>query len=238
MVAKERWVNGAIHDPGKNAGNSLTMMQFTVIHFTAGVDSRNIGKNGYFNMLFPKKGEPYQYAGLDELTWHAGPWNPFGAGLEFERLTADEPLTEDQEFWGGVVASILNRDWGIPLEHYQGPRFQAKNFRGFVNHGDLDDQRSDGVTEEEWGKFLSHNAPKAEEEGEVFMIWQTDEADGSHKHYVIGTGGMLEIDPGVAYVTAMAGGKVVPHVPPLAILRMGLDNAKMMQRAMALDFNK
>lgn len=174
-----------------------------------------------------------QYAGLDEMTWHAGPWNPYGPGIEFERLTADEPLTPDQEFWGGVIAVILNRDYGIPLEHYQGPRFQGGGFRGFINHGDLDDQRSDGVTQGEFELMFDHNHPPAAFEGEAVLIYHDTQLN---KWYKEAAGGLLEIDGGMAYAMAISGAKVVDNLPTLAIIGLGVGAAKVLQRALALKF--
>jgi hypothetical protein len=153
-------------------------MEICVEHFTVGSDSRNIGLNGYFHMLFPKAGPPYAYAEFDAITWHAGPFNPNGPGWEFERLGYDDPLTDDQISWGSKAHQWAH-EWGIPLEHYDGARFEAvsSRFRGFVNHGDLDDQRSDGVTGEE---FVLMTNPSEEEEymKPVYIVKKSDRESG------------------------------------------------------------
>jgi hypothetical protein len=185
---------GALWTPGRNAGynSGRNRMEICVEHFTVGRDSRNIGLNGYFHMLFPKVGPPYAYAEIDAITWHAGPYNPNGPGWEFERLGYDDPLTEDQMSWGAKAHEWMH-EWGIPMEHYDGPRFKAitSRFRGFVNHGDLDDQRSDGVTGEEFTTMTGPPEDQPEDDKMIGYItkksepgvgiWATDQI---HKRHV------------------------------------------------------
>ena len=159
------WLPGALRRPGALAGyaRGTTRMQFAVEHFTVGTDSTGIGDRGYFHLLFPKVGPPLQFAEIDALTWHAGPWNSYGPGAEFERLGYDEPLTADQLEWGGRYHHWLSSEWGIPLVHFRGPpdgtRFDPSEFHGFPDHGAIDDQRTDGVTDAEFAPMAGLAPP-------------------------------------------------------------------------------
>jgi hypothetical protein len=159
------WFPGAIVDLGINAGyarghNNMALIK---LHYTVGTDSRALIRNkGLAQWLMPKTGPPIQFAEADAYCFDSGPYNDDGPGIEWERLPTGEyerpglqlaePLTVDQTEWGGRLLHWLHDEWGVPLELYAGPRFQATatGFRGSVNHGDLDDQRSDGVTRAEW----------------------------------------------------------------------------------------
>lgn len=149
---------GARWTPGRLAGyaRGATRMQINIDHCTAGHNSFNIGLDGYFNILLPKVGAPYQFAETNALTWHAAHMNPYGPGVEIERMSAGsmwrwglsgwETLTEDQAYWLRAWHEHC-LEWGIPAEHFIGPRFEWQGFRGNANHGDVDNQRSDGITD-------------------------------------------------------------------------------------------
>jgi hypothetical protein len=194
------WMPGAVRDPGALAGyaRGTNNMQFSVCHFTAGTHSEGIGKQGLFTILFPKVGPPIQYAEINALVWHAGVspngtyWNPYGPGAEWERLTADEPLTDDQYNWGAQWLNF-NETWGVPKIHYHGPRYYPGDFRGFINHRDLCSDRSDGLSDAEWDHMVALSgggawppAALTPEEEEGMLIWKRGTADlailfGNHR---------------------------------------------------------
>jgi hypothetical protein len=115
-----------------------------------------------------REGGCTQYAEVDAITWHAGNWNPFGPGIEFERmvtgppgpdgLSEAEPLTANQLAWGDKIVDFLT-EWGIPAILYGGPRYGAGAWHGWVNHHDLDADRSDGLTKAEWSMITSQPSP-------------------------------------------------------------------------------
>lgn len=176
------WLPGAIQRPGLNAGYRVgrSQMRLGVCHFTVGTDSTPIGDRGYFNILFPKVGPPIQFAETDAVTWHAAEYNPYGPGAEWERLPTGEyvrpglqraePLTADQIVWGGRWVDHC-AEWGIPKVLYDGPRFEVLNlgFSGQVNHGDLSDQRSDGLTPEEWALIVG-GSPASLEDDVIYRL--------------------------------------------------------------------
>lgn len=163
---------GATWDPGAASGYAfgVNRMELVVEHFTVGVNSFPIGKRGYFHTLFPKVGPPIQFAEINAVTWHAGPHNPRGPGHEFERLGYQEPLTDDQIGYGRDYHLWLHEEHGFPLSLYDGPKLQVpSDYRGFVNHGDLDKDRTDGVTREEWAALTAQT-----EEFDMLIIRTSD----------------------------------------------------------------
>ena len=154
------WVPGVVRRPGFNANytNGRSAMRTAVMHFTVGVDSTSVGDKGYFNWLVPKAGPAIQFAEADSLTWHAGAWNPDGPGTEFERLSWDEPLTDNQLAWGRTIVGFLHDQWGIPLDFYDGPR--VVQWDGFINHASLGDKNgdhqdhTDGISRSDWSLML------------------------------------------------------------------------------------
>jgi hypothetical protein len=230
----KQWLDGATRTPGFNAGytNGKTLMQFVVEHFTVGRNSHGIGLDGYFNMLIPKVGPPFQYAEWDAYTFHAGPWNRYGPGIEFERLGWDEPLTEDQLFWGGCAAVQLHEDWGIPLDHYQGPRFGAANYQGFVDHGDLDPMRSDGVSHADWLTMIRNNHTENPNKDVIEMLYKTK--DG--QFWLPCAGGFQPISDGWAYVHLINGAHLIENIELGNMIQLGLDSARVLQKALAIKF--
>jgi hypothetical protein len=135
-----------------------------VAHYTVGADSRAIGRDGYFHWLVHRDESREQgctqYAETSAVTWHAADaGNPYGPGIEFERqvigglnaegLSEAEPLTPNQIAWGSRLVDHLAA-WGIAPELYAGERYGAAGWVGWVNHRDLDSDRSDGLTRAEW----------------------------------------------------------------------------------------
>jgi len=167
---------GAVVRPGKLAGyaRGRNRMEISVEHFTVGVDSTNIGLDGYFHLLFPKHGAPVQFAEIDALTWHAAEHNARGPGAEVERLGYHEPLTDDQVHWLRVYHHWLHDEWGMPLVQYRGPRFATQGFHGFVNHLDLSNQRSDGLTHAEFDLVVAGIAVPAPQSLEDEIVYMTN----------------------------------------------------------------
>jgi hypothetical protein len=179
----DKWLPGATHDPGRNAGynSGFNSLQLAVAHFTVGSDSRGIARQGFFHFLVHqdefREGGCTQYAEIDAVTWHAGgssgmpDANDRGPGIEFERMVTGppgpdgiseaEPLTPNQIRWGQRIAKFC-AEWGIPAVLYDGPRYGARDWHGWVNHHDLDKDRSDGLTIAEWNLIISPggNSPK------------------------------------------------------------------------------
>ena len=170
------WLPGCTNDLGINAGyrGGRNSLQLAVAHYTVGSDSRGIAKRGYFHWLVhqdeSREGGCTQYAEIDAVTWHAGgssgmpDANQRGPGIEFERmvtgppgpegLSEAEPLTPNQIQWANRIVEFC-AEWGIPPTLYDGPRYGARDWRGWVNHHDLDKDRSDGLTISEWNSIIS-----------------------------------------------------------------------------------
>lgn len=130
------------------------------MHFTVGVNSRALIRDrGLAQFLLPKVGRPFQFAESDAACIDACEWGDEGPGLEFERMSWDEPLTEDQIFWGGYLVQTLHEQDGYPLVFHGGARLPVGDgFRGFVNHGSLVhnacDQHTDGVTADDFARMI------------------------------------------------------------------------------------
>lgn len=180
------WIPGLIHDPGAFADYShgRNREEIVKVHATAknGAGNITVGKAGYFQLYVPKVGTAMQFAPVDALCWDSGDFNDDGPGVEFEReaigtirpgLSAFEPLTTDQLYWGRYIFQWLIDNRGYIPELYAGPRYQSAGFRGFVNHGDLDPNRSDGITREEWAALVTPMSAASsieEEESDVFIM--------------------------------------------------------------------
>lgn len=160
------WLPGAYIDRGRNAGyaSGESTMQRAVAHYTVGSDSRNVGRDGYFHFLVHRDASREngctQYAEINAVTWHAAAaGNPYGPGIEWERLVTGglnaeglseaEPLTANQIAWGARIVDFC-AEWGINPYLYDGPRYGAGGWNGWVNHQAIDSQRSDGLTRAEW----------------------------------------------------------------------------------------
>ncbi len=165
------WMPGINHDPGRfdNYQVGRNRMEIVKVHATAGTDSYDLIKNtGLAQWIVPLYGTPTQFAPADGLCYDSGPYNDDGPGIEIERpvlydengnhLYNDYPrlslfrsLSYEQTLWTGKIIHWISDEWGVPFDFYQGPRYGATpSFRGYVNHGDLDPDRSDGITLEEW----------------------------------------------------------------------------------------
>jgi hypothetical protein len=186
------WLPGVQREAGFNAGytNGRTTMERAVAHFTVGYDSRGGGRDGYYNFLVhrdaSREGGCTQYAEVDALTWHAGDiGNPYGPGIEWERMTTGgvndeslsnaEPLTDNQLAWGERIIAFL-AEWGIPAQLYDGARYEYGDWRGWINHHDLDSDRSDGLLRAEWDAMVSHRFVSevvAANEGAIYVMVST-----------------------------------------------------------------
>lgn len=201
------WFPAAIRDPGKNAGyrSGHASMQLAVDHFTVGRDSRALIRDkGLAQFLFPKQGQPFQFAEADAVCSHACEWNRLGPGLEFERLNWDEPLTAEQIHWGGEVTKWLSVTYGIPLVHHGGARLPiGDGFRGFVNHGSLVhracDQHTDGITDADFAAMVG-TPTTSDKKGHNDMLVYAVSGSGKHaglkgKRWIVAPNGRhTEID--------------------------------------------
>lgn len=173
----ELWMPGAVVAPGAGASypRGKSRMVWAVHHDTGGTNSFELCRwghpgwgNSLCNWLFPKVGAPWQFAPADALTYHAGSsadydhdgdgddYNPYGPGLEVERLQGEE-LTDDQKLWLGRTGLWLQQEWGIPFVQYRGPFGGADEptlFHGHVNHRDLH-PNPDGLSPAEWEAVLA-----------------------------------------------------------------------------------
>jgi len=184
------WLAGAHRDPGRNAGynSGRSQMVRTVAHYTVGSDSRNVGKDGYFHWLVhrdeSREGGCTQYAEIDAVTWHgADAGNPYGPGVEFERLVTGgvnaeglsdaQPLTQNQLNWGARIITFCEQ-WGIPAQLYDGARYGGGGWHGWINHHDIDSSRSDGLLRAEWDAMAGTT-------GELFTVGQMDDIAQWHR---------------------------------------------------------
>jgi len=178
------WLPGAYIDKGVNAGykNGRCQMIRPVEHATVGSDSRGVGRRGYMNFLVHREASREngctQYAEIDSVTWHSfEPHRLFGPGVEYERLTTGgmnaeglsnfEDLTENQIEWGKRIHAFCH-EWGVPLDLYNGPRYEVDGWFGWVNHKDIDPSRSDGLTRAEWNLMVP-SGPTSE--GDGGLMW-------------------------------------------------------------------
>ena len=218
------WIPGLRHDPGKNAGyrSGRTSRQLVVQHFTVGRDSYGLIKNnGLAAFLLPKSGVPWQFAEADAVTAHACEWNRAGAGLEFERLSWDEPLTDDQIHWGGVIVRWFADNYGIPLVLHDGARLPiGDGFRGSVNHGALVhracDQHTDGITQDDFARMIgTATVVQSPTRNQEQSAMQTVVHEGAYKEFYIDNRGNLVIaavgDPW--YIEVLAGPDAGPGRP-------------------------
>ena len=183
------WLPGAYRDPGRNANynSGRSSMTRAVAHYTVGSDSRAVGRDGYFHFLVHRDASREngctQYAELDAITWHAADaGNPYGPGVEWERnvtgginaegLSDAEPLTDNQLEWGGRLVDFF-AEWGIPPQLYDGPRYGAGGWSGWVNHQAIDSSRSDGLLRAEWDALTTGAAPVPEPEDDDMAVLQT-----------------------------------------------------------------
>lgn len=181
------WLPGAHRNPGRNAGYRLgrNSMEKPVLHATVGSDSRRIGEDGYFNLLVHQSADREngctQYAEIDAVTWHAfEPHRLRGFGVEFERRVVgglnDEGLSNFEDFtpnqieWGKRIVTFA-AEWGVPIDLFNGPRFETEGHRGWVNHKDVDPSRSDGLTRAEWNLITAGSPVGGTSETEGGLMW-------------------------------------------------------------------
>lgn len=218
------WLPGVYRDPGVNAGYNAGHSQMirTVAHYTVGNDSRSTGRAGYCHFVVHKDSSREngctQYAEINAVTWHAAnQGNSYGPGIEWERMTTGgqneeglsnaDPLTDNQMEWGTKIIDFC-AEWGITPSLYDGPRFGADvmpggGYRGWVNHHDIDDQRTDGLLRSEWDAMSGGVGPEPSTDydgsSEDEMLLVTFERDGmfcKKGHlYLLDSLGCVDIDP-------------------------------------------
>lgn len=155
------WMPGLVYKPGRNAENYGNRKQCARLHYTVGIDSTGIGLNGYFHFLIPKFGTPLQFAPTEAVCWDACEWNPAGVGIEFERLSDEEPLTDSQIGWGGAIIRWLAAEDGYPLVFRDSPGDRlpvGDGYRGFLTHRSLHenacDEHYDYVSQQDWDRMV------------------------------------------------------------------------------------
>lgn len=165
---------GAIWDPGLNAGyrRGRTAMDTVKVHCTAGYNSYGICKNnGLIQWLIPYEGKRWQMAEADAWCFDSGPYNGWGPGFEIERpvtgglirpgLSEFRDLSQSQVDQLHELVWWLRDEWGFSLKLYDGPRYGCPStYGGFVNHGDIEPQRSDGVARGEWVMIVGGESPE------------------------------------------------------------------------------
>lgn len=220
------WIPGAYRDPGLNSGYRLgrSSMDQMLAHASVGYDSRNIGRNGYFNLLVHqdvwRENGCTQYAEMDAITWHAfEPHRLHGPGVEFERyvtgginaegLSNFEDLTPNQIEWGKRIVDYC-AELGISPTIYNGPRYETAGWRGWVNHHDVDSSRSDGLTSVEWNLLVAGSSV-TEPEQEGGLMWAV---------YYRNVDGTTTFIHGIGAVVAfrLVGAPVAPYGLPMAEL--------------------
>jgi len=233
------WLDGAVRRPGRNAGYAAgrNRLELGVLHFTVGTDSTSIGDQGYFHVLFPKVGPAIQFAEIDAVTWHAGgsssmpDANQRGPGAEWERMPTGnylrpglqeaDPLTPDQIEWGGRWLEFCEAH-GIPKAHYPGPQFGAAGFAGHINHGDLDRDRSDGLTPEEWAA-MTGPAPAPPTGDEAMQMVMVDFRGDTLTFHIDAAGNLKQntytFDKGQVLVDAVILDDNDPGIQPAVIVR-------------------
>lgn len=180
------WLPGVTRKPGQNAGyeRGRSAMDQMIAHASVGYDSRPIGMNGFFNILVhrevSRENGCTQYAEIDAVTIHAfEPHRLRGPGVEFERyitggmndegLSNFQELTPNQIEWGKRIVDFCV-EWDIPAVLFDGPRYRTENYRGWVNHKDVDRTRSDGLTRAEWDLLVPAVSPQ-EEGGLMWAVY-------------------------------------------------------------------
>lgn len=160
------WMPGINRNPGQNAENFGNARQNIRCHFTVGTDSTGIGLNGYFHFLVPKVGVPQQFAPTEAICWDACEWNPVGWGIEFERMSGDEPLTPDQITWGGNILRWGSADSGIPLTFRDTPDDRmpvGTEYHGVTTHRSLHEnacpEHFDFITQSDFDAMLNVAPP-------------------------------------------------------------------------------
>lgn len=208
---------GAVWDPGLNAGyrRGRTSMQTVKVHCTAGNNSYGICKDqGLIQWLFPYEGPPWQFAEADAWCFDSGPYNGWGPGFEIERpvtgglirpgLSEFRDLSDNQVHWLGELVHWLHDEWGFRIDLYAGPRYGCSaDFGGFVNHGDIESQRSDGVTVGEWAAIVGTVAPPVPIPVLVGDEMAFSALDGAGVYWRFAGNTRRKIDKVTAYVEAV-----------------------------------
>lgn len=132
---------GAVWNPGVNAGYPAgrNLMLTAVRHYTVGIDSTGIGLQGYFTFLISRDGRVQQFAEVDAITWHAGPYNTLGPGIEVEYLDEPDIFTPEAEAATKLLVEWLASEWGLPTDQYVGPRIPMQLApNGWIDHSSIE----------------------------------------------------------------------------------------------------
>lgn len=140
------FIPGATLDPGIHWNYEAGYMRYIeaiVWHYTVGVDSRAIGRRGYFAILIRQDGEVVMFAPWDSINWHACEWNPITIGIEVESL--DGSITDLQIVSLGIVSYFLMVMTGITATFWDGGRIPVGSSipAGVTNHRDLHENACD-----------------------------------------------------------------------------------------------
>jgi hypothetical protein len=163
---------GAQWIPGRNAGYNAghSNMHAAICHFTVGVNSTGIGRDGYFHWLVARDGRIQQFAEADAVTWHAGEANRVGPGIEIEHLPGvdDDVFTDAARDATSGLIHWLRDEWGIPLDYWDGDRIPPSSMRGFVAHRSVEqsERHADYWPRADWDRMVSGTppAPPSEED--------------------------------------------------------------------------
>ena len=165
------WYPPAIRDPGVNAGYRAgrTSMRLAVCHWTVGIDSRPVGRRGYFTFLVARDGRVFQHAEADALTWHAGTANPYGPGIEVEYYEPHDGPTVFTDAARDATAALVRwlvDEWGIPAVYYSGPRIDPSGFTGFLAHGSVaqPEPHFDYWPQEDWDRMTGDDMPLSDDD--------------------------------------------------------------------------
>jgi hypothetical protein len=138
-------------------------------------------------------------------------------------------MSPSQVEWTSKIVHWLADEWGVPLNFYQGPRFESAGFRGSINHGDLDDQRTDGLTLEEWQAVAGVYVPPVGPPKGRTVIYDETRENGSHGYWQEGLGGLVPLPERVAAAHIFSGDLLVP-VTSLDLVSLAIARDKQASR--------
>lgn len=185
---------GVPFDPGMWPQGGLSASA-VILHRTYGSwgGDYSVGKGtgregiGFHFLVGRDDGNVMQFYDTATKCSHASGANSWSVGIEFEG-TNDEPLTENQLYWGGEIIRWLTGDVGLSLAaYYDGPRKgESEEYRGHrtvegSDHGDY-------ITRSDYDKMIAGGDPLAEEEDTMQLI---PEFAGQLHYFYVGDGGDL-----------------------------------------------
>ena len=230
------WFPGATRQPGPIPGGywraGRTRMRAVKIHYTVGINSAYLGRQGYFQFLIRRDGEVVQFCPTDGYCWDSGEWNREGPGVELEFYPpVDGPapaniVTGDQITSAGRLFRWLHSEHAFPLSFYDGPRI-ARGYRGFITHRSLRQrvQHHNYITHAQWNQIIepgsrARPAPTTREAPDMILIGTTD-----GKHHLLAPGYAGTVSPPTYLKLASNGLPHAEDVHPLEYLALLRDIA-------------